>query len=929
MNLRFTTLILPLLTLAGCADNFSDPGYPDDGSISFSLTAPASTRGGNTSPRFKYETSTRLDGTSGQPLYIHAVSIDNTVAPAPTTRALPKTDSDFDEFTVTATVGDDAKPFMTDVKVSRSGSAWVADRKYFWPQSEAVTFYAVNEHSKPSGMSGFAQEEGKMKFSYTVPASEDGLHDAESQPDFIIATHRYAKDDVNGGCALIRFRHPLACLYFKENETLAAGGMEVVKVKITGLHNTGSCVFDGRKSDWTNKMISEWTLDESTADYAQECPVEKEEGMEKRKYLEVTVGEGDDARTVNVLHEPFMLLPHTKEQLAGARVEVTLQDGSVHTASLGSFEFEPGKVYVLNISNLDNKYPPVDNLQGMAGNNTVSLTWTYEDDTFPHIKKCGYTVEVVQKYKDKDNQTVAGKPVTYVWRYDKDKNPSSAKPYPDEEKDIDLFAYITRNHTDGADTEGGAEIDTGTYDEFYCTVYADYYNTDDNQYHQSPVGKDVTIKTEKSKAEVMFYIPEGAGSREGLLDDDDVAAADWFKRTYPEGVFVDKTTISNEEYKNCKVLWFPCGVSLEGGTQEGAVSDGIPVQENKAQEYEFWGAKASYVFNKMNISGTSIEDMKYFNSAKYPTPMSWTAYAKEKPAALTAENQEVDGWNSMDNYTAIFTNHICKYKNMYDNAEYGRILHCDRTYLSEDDCTAIKTFYRNGGCLLLTGFSIEKVKELGVLLDAADKQVDMPHIRCFNEVKQPSAWFVNPKCGADHHDHPIYKDLFCCDPMLFRDVYLSDYIDGDVSKGFKFQNHLVGRTDIKEGGEAYFLAGIVGQSMVPLLSNDAESCENNNIVWDNQVGALAYNGGEVIGTWGQKDTSDIGAIVEFKEKFAENDGSGKTRGTCICIGLGAYEFNNGTKYNPEKGVLNKYQSNIELMTKNAIDYLLTKSPDVE
>ncbi|MDE6576666.1 MAG: DUF4960 domain-containing protein, partial [Muribaculaceae bacterium] len=52
----------------------------------------------------------------------------------------------------------------------------------------------------------------------------------------------------------------------------------------------------------------------------------------------------------------------------------------------------------------------------------------------------------------------------------------------------------------------------------------------------------------------------------------------------------------------------------------------------------------------------------------------------------------------------------------------------------------------------------------------------------------------------------------------------------------------------------------------------------------------------------------------------------RNHGRCIAIGLGAYEFNNGLKYDPSVGVKNYYQSNVETMTRNALNYLMTADP---
>src|SRR5574344_408501 len=96
--------------------------------------------------------------------------------------------------------------------------------------------------------------------------------------------------------------------------------------------------------------------------------------------------------------------------------------------------------------------------------------------------------------------------------------------------------------------------------------------------------------------------------------------------------------------------------------------------------------------------------------------------------------------------------------------------------------------------------------------------------------------------------------------------------------------------------------------------------EDHNCMWDlNAYGLTTANGANVVlafqnvtnstvlGTWAHVLDYCCAGIVEFN---ATSDYPGKI----IAIGLSAYEFNQNTG--------NKYQSNIELMTKNSIDYLM-------
>lgn len=67
----------------------------------------------------------------------------------------------------------------------------------------------------------------------------------------------------------------------------------------------------------------------------------------------------------------------------------------------------------------------------------------------------------------------------------------------------------------------------------------------------------------------------------------------------------------------------------------------------------------------------------------------------------------------------------------------------------------------------------------------------------------------------------------------------------------------------------------------------------------------------VLAGWGQVTDYCVGAITEFKP-------TGNYKGTVLCNGLAAYEWHQGA---PQDGTENKYQTNIEKLTTNSINYL--------
>lgn len=100
--------------------------------------------------------------------------------------------------------------------------------------------------------------------------------------------------------------------------------------------------------------------------------------------------------------------------------------------------------------------------------------------------------------------------------------------------------------------------------------------------------------------------------------------------------------------------------------------------------------------------------------------------------------------------------------------------------------------------------------------------------------------------------------------------------------------------------------------------------EDHNCMWNlNSYGFRPVDGPNVVAAFENKTTSTVlstwghvtdyccGGVIEFNP-------TDTFKGRVLCIGLSAYEFNMNSDTNP-------YQSNIELLTKNSIDYLAAQS----
>lgn len=875
-----------LASLCSCSDEMLSDSNGDrgDGSISFSVYdedhpfVRASRSAANEMPVFVYENS-KLVTHGKDSLWFHVSSCENReMSQSATSRAEVINDNNLSDFIVCANVGD--KHFFTE-KVQKTDNVWRTDNVYYWPQNESVSFYAakglLGESETDEALAEFlkAQSDGTIQFDYTVPTSDSHDRDAEVQRDFVVATHTYSRTDEavrnNADRAHIQFRHPLAAIVFrvsnKMGKEVESETSKIAKISISGLHGSGHCTFNGSKPNNFTRANWKYT-DEADKEYTQI----------------VSATDRPLVAGTEAVAESFMVLPHQGVPDSFA-VTVEMTTGEKWTSSLAGLDMlEPGRLYIITLSKEDIEYPPVNNLQGMVGNDMVTLNWTepvFTTGKPAYINQRGVKIVVTPRNtKESDPAKEYGDPQTF-YRLISDSNPN-----------LDLFSYLSE------DSEGNF-INTLKYDEFKCDVYALYFNDmEDKMYEEDGVtrklwpstARSIVIRKGASNAKVAFYIPEG-----GLLDDDDFAAYDWFFETFPDGIEVSAEDLEmKRNLLGFNTVWFPCGVSLDNNHEDNA-----------------WNYPSE------------VENVNY--------------YLREG----NNEINEGDFFWFKDNVKPKFE--AIKWKNgMYDDPISGEIVRVEHpeNIVSARDNEILYRFYRSGGNLLLTTFALTKVYDFGIIPDNCDynnRAEYMPHYRLFNEFKQSSIWFVratSPRVhdefrrdwhtgsegGRDFSSHPIYKGMFRCDPALFPECEL------DNNSGLDF---------------FYYVCGDREEEMYPLLSMDSKVCENNNVVWHFRDGhqcekRLVYFEADTncraIGSWGQKsegerngDDWECAGIVEFlPDNNMNQDANPGRHGRCIGIGLGAYEFNNGTRYVRGANVLNRYQSNTQLLTKNALEYLVNK-----
>ncbi|MDE6577622.1 MAG: hypothetical protein K2K58_05580 [Muribaculaceae bacterium] len=808
------------LMLASCADELVTDRSNSDGSISFMVDPQGhsfSSRGGSAAPALSHHKSLSLQPVGNQDLWLHVESAENPASfKSEYTRALPVSLDDLEDFTVTTTIAETGNTFFTE-KLLKDNN-WSTSTKYYWPQTGDLIFHCVpgnlpEEIQLSSGETSFG-------FDYTMPES-NGETDADNQPDFVLATHKYNRSSAPRGVANIRFQHPLAGICFVQDESLPDENLRIVKIELNGLYGEGHCEFDGSNPLYTNVMTSNWSGKKSAnSSYVQTADSENPVSVPLI-----------NSKTITAVAKPFMVIPHTHEELSSFKCKVTLKSGDVREADLSGIDgLEPGRMYIITLSGLDDKYPPVNNPSGMAGNGTISLKWDNPDPTYEHDRQCGVTIKIVQKGKDANGNPIQSAQLTKSFHW---ADSHEGELFPADKASLDLFAYVT----EGTDDQGNTiTVNTRLYNEFECHIYADYYNTEEQSYkegnpviHQSTL-KRVIIKPGISDDTVLFYIPEGAKTPEGLLDDDDVAAWAWFKRTYPNGDYVTYDKLAEKAAEGFNVVWVPCGVQLRGGN-----------------DYEY--------ITSVGDADTRISEVNsILNSEKMPdylTKMGRDYYNEflGGPADKLKQGARVPG--------------------AYNDHATGIIKKVNPTeYFTQKDIDAIRDFYARGGNLLLTTFSIELAVDFGVIpynswrFNGADdlRNECRPFFHLFNEVKPSSIWFVRSEFGSHQMgSHPLYQGMFKSAANIFPET---------VSDIHEFEN---------DDNSGYIYVGSDQDRsipMYPLLSMGADACENNNVVWDftpdqgHQLGKTMANmeeqcNGRFLGTWGQRGDDNVGVIFEF------------------------------------------------------------------
>lgn len=198
--------------------------------------------------------------------------------------------------------------------------------------------------------------------------------------------------------------------------------------------------------------------------------------------------------------------------------------------------------------------------------------------------------------------------------------------------------------------------------------------------------------------------------------------------------------------------------------------------------------------------------------------------------------------------------------------------------LTANVLNSVTAYYKGGGNLLLTNHGTQYIVNLG-------RTARAPGILGTGAgFDNGDIWGINANIGLtyDHTAHAIFSDLEVDNVSYGHPTFPL------IGGGHK-EDH---------------------NSMWDLNSFGYTPAEGRNIVDEFQD----ENDAVVLGTWQHVTDWCCAGIVEFEP-------SGDYQGTCIAIGLAAYEWNQNSK-------INDYQANVEALTLNALNYLSPVSTDI-
>ena len=363
--------VLLSASLFSCSsdDFFGKPESESTNGISFGVSTEnsAATRANKTDDGLTVARYTLRSDNSADTLCVRAVVTDGigNNANKPATRAAMQT-SMYDKFNVVAALKENGtigtQLFMNET-ATKTNTNWVPAHTYYWPGSNRQLRFLAWAPTDAVFQS-VPNSPNTTTLQYTTPA------EAKNQRDLVAAATDFIDSPANNGTCTpvsLNFKHLCTAVIIKTGETMTAGTIKSVSLK--GVKNSGTY----------NMVNSEWTLNNSTADFT----------ISPNQATTSTTPNGTD---LNAGESTFMLLPQTLG--ADSKLEVEFHDNisgkdRILTASLNGAKWPMGKTvtyrlsitpeYELNIENtsemLDAHYI-VEPIKVKIGNLEPNAKWT-------------------------------------------------------------------------------------------------------------------------------------------------------------------------------------------------------------------------------------------------------------------------------------------------------------------------------------------------------------------------------------------------------------------------------------------------------------------------------------------------------------------------------------------------------------------------
>lgn len=324
--------VLLSASLFSCSsdDFFGKPESEYTNGISFGVSTEnsAATRANKTDDGLTVARYTLRSDNSADILCVRAVVTDGigNNANKPATRAAMQT-SMYDKFNVVAALKENGtigtQLFMNET-ATKTNTNWVPAHTYYWPGSNRQLRFLAWAPTDAVFQS-VPNSPNTTTLQYTTPA------EAKNQRDLVAAATDFIDSPANNGTCTpvsLNFKHLCTAVIIKTGETMTAGTIKSVSLK--GVKNSGTY----------NMVNSEWTLNNSTADFT----------ISPNQATTSTTPNGTD---LNAGESTFMLLPQTLG--ADSKLEVEFHDNisgkdRILSASLKGAEWPMGKTVTYRLS---------------------------------------------------------------------------------------------------------------------------------------------------------------------------------------------------------------------------------------------------------------------------------------------------------------------------------------------------------------------------------------------------------------------------------------------------------------------------------------------------------------------------------------------------------------------------------------------------